>query len=519
MTAVTDDHLPRRKSWVYGPAGRTIAPWRYWWRHKVIKDIDRTAVIAKIAGESVLTPRYIFMVMMSAGIAILGLLLSSPAVVIGAMLLSPLMSPILGAGFALATGKAKWLRLCAEALGLGTIFAVLFCALIVVFSPLQTVTPEIAARTRPNLFDLMVALFSSLAGSYAMIRGREGTIVGVAIATALMPPLAVIGFGLATANWTVFFGALGLYITNFLTIALTATMMARLYGFRTSLSSKQGRFQNIGIFVVFVGLAIPLGLSLRNIAWEARAQRMVGNALQAEFGDRARISQQDIDWSTNPLEISATVLTPSFVKNAEQGVEARLDNSLGRKVHVALEQFRVGTEAGAAEQAQITQARDAAQKAAEDAAVANVARRLALIAGIPSSDVTLDRDGQRAMAVARPLPGLTLQGYRDLEQRVAADAPDWTIALRPPLLALPDIPLTDGKPGDTAQQPIALIRWAATRTGVPVTLTGTKDALDAVMPMLQGPGITLIRNEVKRADAITTKWTASAPPTDDGQAN
>ena len=65
-------------------------------------------------------------------------------------------------------------------------------------SPLQTVTPEIAARTQPNLFDLFVALFSALAGAYAMIRGREGTIVGVAIATALMPPLAVVGFGLAT---------------------------------------------------------------------------------------------------------------------------------------------------------------------------------------------------------------------------------------------------------------------------------------------------------------------------------
>ena len=81
-------------------------------------------------------------------------------------------------------------------------------------SPIQTVTEEIAARTQPNLFDLLVALFSALAGSYAVIRGREGTIVGVAIATALMPPLAVVGFGLATLNWTVFGGALGLFIPN-----------------------------------------------------------------------------------------------------------------------------------------------------------------------------------------------------------------------------------------------------------------------------------------------------------------
>ena len=101
----------------------------------------------------------------------------------------------------------------------GTLMAIVLCALVVFFSPLQEITSEIAARTRPNLFDLGVAVFSALAGAYAMIRGREGTIVGVAIATALMPPLAVVGFGLATANWLVFSGALLLYITNLMAIA------------------------------------------------------------------------------------------------------------------------------------------------------------------------------------------------------------------------------------------------------------------------------------------------------------
>ena len=88
------------------------------------------------------------------------------------------MSPIIGTGFSLATGDADWLRRCGKALIAGSLFAILFCAVIVFLSPLQTVTEEIAARTRPNLFDLLVALFSALAGSYAVIRGREGTIVG-----------------------------------------------------------------------------------------------------------------------------------------------------------------------------------------------------------------------------------------------------------------------------------------------------------------------------------------------------
>ena len=254
---------------------RAIAEMRLWWKEGVIADLDHVATVERVRGESLLTSRYIFMIAMSAGIAILGLLLSSPAVVIGAMLLSPLMSPIIGTGFSLATGDADWLRRCGKALVAGSLFAILFCAVIVFLSPLQTVTEEIAARTRPNLFDLLVALFSALAGSYAVIRGREGTIVGVAIATALMPPIAVVGFGLATFNWPVFAGALGLFVTNLVTIGLTAAVMARLYGFQSDLSNRQTRLQSIGIAMVFIVLAIPLAFSLRTIAWEANGQRIV----------------------------------------------------------------------------------------------------------------------------------------------------------------------------------------------------------------------------------------------------
>ncbi|HEX7655979.1 MAG TPA: DUF389 domain-containing protein, partial [Sphingomonas sp.] len=210
-----------------------------WWRDHVVASIEHVRVVERIHEESGWSPRYLFMTLMSAGIAVLGLLLSSPAVVIGAMLISPLMGPIIGMGFALATFDSAEIRKSAWALIAGTVLAVLFCALIVMLSPLQNVTSEIAARTRPNLFDLVIALFSALAGAYAMIRGREGTIVGVAIATALMPPLAVVGFGLATLNWTVFSGALLLFFTNLMTIALAAAVMARLYGFARSLSPQQ----------------------------------------------------------------------------------------------------------------------------------------------------------------------------------------------------------------------------------------------------------------------------------------
>jgi uncharacterized hydrophobic protein (TIGR00271 family) len=178
-----------------------------WWRRAVVGRVDHEAVMERIVADSGWSPRYAFMVMMSAGIAVLGLLLSSPAVVIGAMLISPLMSPILGLGFSLALFDFAEMRRSMIALAIGAVAAVLFTALIVSISPLQAPTSEIIARTRPNLFDLAVALFASLAGTFAIIRGRGDTIVGVAIATALMPPLAVVGFGLATWNMGVLGGA------------------------------------------------------------------------------------------------------------------------------------------------------------------------------------------------------------------------------------------------------------------------------------------------------------------------
>src|SRR5690606_29521684 len=127
------------------------------------------------------------------------------------------------------------------------------------------------------------------AGAYALIRGREGTVVGVAIATALMPPLAVVGFGVATLNWTVFSGALLLFVTNLMTIALTAAVMARLYGFRTSLTERQTQLQTFAIIAVFIALAVPLAISLSKIAWESQAARVIKGEVLDGFDDRSRL--------------------------------------------------------------------------------------------------------------------------------------------------------------------------------------------------------------------------------------
>lgn len=465
-----------------------LSSFRDWWGHEVTGTVDQVAVIEKRRAECQLSARYLLMVSMSAGIAILGLLLSSPAVVIGAMLLSPLMDPIMGVGFALATGDFKWLRQSGKSLAVGTLFAILFCALIVAISPLQEVTSEIAARTRPNLFDLAVAFFSAVAGAYAMIRGREGTIVGVAIATALMPPLAVVGFGLATMNGTVFWGSLFLFITNLTAIALTATAMARVYGFSTSLSEKQTQLQSLLIFGAFVALAIPLFLSLRQIVWETQATRDARSVVVEVFAGNATVSQLEPSFDTTPMRISATVLTPQIVTDAEARAERLMARELGREVDVSLTQLRVGTTAQAAEEAQLAQARAQERAALEQAE--DIADRLALLAGVPVDEVTVDRDRRRALVTARPLEGATLAAYAELERRIDALEPEWDIRLTPPLRPLSQVTfdLVEGEGDDpdsytlSAQgtQAVALAAWAQSRVGVPIAITGPAEAVAAV---------------------------------------
>lgn len=484
---------------------KVIASWRGWWRRDVVGTVDQAAVIETRREESAITARYLFMLAMSAGIAILGLLLSSPAVVIGAMLLSPLMGPIIGLGFALATGHFTWIRQSARALLLGTLMSILLCALIVVLSPLQTVTPEIAARTQPNLFDLLVALFSALAGAYAMIRGREGTVVGVAIATALMPPLAVVGFGLATLNWTVFSGALLLYVTNLMTIALTAAVMARLYGFSTSLSDKQTNLQTALIAVAFVALAVPLALSLRQIAWEANATRQINAAVLDAFDSRARLSQIDRNFETTPIQVAATVLTPELRPDAERVVARALSRQIGAPVDVAITQYQVGTSASAAEEAQLAAAR-AREKADVERAEA-LADRLALVAGVSDAEVLVDRERRQATVAARPLDGAGLGAYRELERRISDSEPEWRVRLRPPARPLPEITFEDGEPTEEGEQALALIAWGGQRVPVPIILSGPPEAADLAADRLREQGV-VVRVEAGGRGAVNARWGA-----------
>lgn len=438
-----------------------------WWRRSVVGTVDHEGVVGRIVEESGWTPRYAFMTMMSAGIAVLGLLLSSPAVVIGAMLISPLMGPILGLGFSLALFDFAELRRSVLAFGVGCLLAVLFTALIVTVSPLKAPTTEILARTRPNLFDLLVALFAALAGTFAIIRGRGETIVGVAIATALMPPLAVVGYGLATANMPVFAGSLALFGANFVTIALSATIMARLYGFGHYLSSRQTWLQTIVLLTVFVGMAIPLAVSLGQIAQEALTASQVRSYLSQRFGPSSRVTQLDIDFARSPPSIRSVVIAPREKAIQVALLRTELERRLGRKLALQVDQILLNPNAGAEAERQALARANAAAAAGTDAS-AEIAHIVQVVAGVEPEAITLDQERLRVTASARALPGAPLSTYLALERRASAAAAGWTIALVPPMQPLPPIEFENGSAelGSAARNSVLVSIWAARRWNV-----------------------------------------------------
>ncbi|PYT01745.1 MAG: hypothetical protein DMF63_02560 [Acidobacteria bacterium] len=194
-----------------------------------------TLYIELSRGSTLLDLVYWLQIVFSAGIATLGLVMNSPAVIIGAMLISPLMGPILASGLALASGDLILGIRSITKLFLSCFSAVLFSVLLVIILPFRELTGEIAARTEPNILDLLIALFSGAIGSIAVCRDVKGiatSIPGVAIAVALMPPLCVAGYGLGlmitfdtSSGWRIASGGGLLFLTNLVAITFMAMVV------------------------------------------------------------------------------------------------------------------------------------------------------------------------------------------------------------------------------------------------------------------------------------------------------
>lgn len=189
-------------------------------------------VIATISNGVVFRGTNLLILIFAIFVASLGLNVNSTAVIIGAMLISPLMGPIMGIGLSMGISDLALLRKSFYNYGIATFSALITSTLYFLVSPLNEAHSEILARTSPTIYDVLIALFGGLAGIVATLSKQKGNVIpGVAIATALMPPLCTAGYGLATWQFNFFLGAFYLYIINTVFIGLATFITVRFFHF------------------------------------------------------------------------------------------------------------------------------------------------------------------------------------------------------------------------------------------------------------------------------------------------
>ena len=233
-------------------------------------------------------------------IASVGLNVNSTAVIIGAMLISPLMGPIIGVGLALGTNDFDLLKNAGKNLLVMVLVSLIASTLFFILSPLSLVNPtELEARTSPTIYDVLIALFGGLAGILENSRKERGTVLsGVAIATALMPPLCTAGFGLAHGNMHFFLGALYLFVINSVFIALATYLMVKYLRFKTVTGIEvhtAKRRRNL-ISAILVIVLIPSIWSAVVMIQENNFERNVKSFMESErlVGPRTYVSDYKI---------------------------------------------------------------------------------------------------------------------------------------------------------------------------------------------------------------------------------
>ncbi len=223
-------------------------------------EVDKSATVDMIKSEIQFKGFNIWILIFSIIIASIGLNTNSTAVIIGAMLISPLMGPIMGVGLSLGTNDWGTLVTSFRALLITVIVSLLTSTLYFLITPFGEAGDELLGRTHPELRDVFIAIFGGLAGIMANTRNKATNVIpGVAIATALMPPLCTAGYGIATLNWKFFSGAFYLFIINSVYIALTAFIVIRYLKFplvHLMDELKERRFKRY-IFVFSILLIVP----------------------------------------------------------------------------------------------------------------------------------------------------------------------------------------------------------------------------------------------------------------------
>ena len=242
-------------------------------------------------------------------IASLGLNVNSTAVIIGAMLISPLMGPIIGMGLAVGTNDLGLLKRAAKNFGVATLISVLTATVYFLITPLGEAQSELLARPSPTLYDVLIAFCGGAAGIIALCtRGKGNVIPGVAIATALMPPLCTAGFGLATGHLMYFLGAFYLFFINTVFIALATYCGVRLMHFHRHQFQSPEKAQKAHryLMMIVVLTMLPAAYMTVRIVHQHIFDSNVRRFIKTELSQRGtQIISDDIDRDSLKLRIVA----------------------------------------------------------------------------------------------------------------------------------------------------------------------------------------------------------------------
>ena len=297
---------------------------------------ERIAIVRQeIERGSEPRPQFYSMVAISTGIAAFGLIMNNTAVVIGAMLVAPLMTPIFGIALALVRGDAALLGRSIRAEVAGVFLSVLMAICIGFLIPELDVTDEMLGRTAPNLLDLLVAIFAGTAGAYAMVDERiSPALPGVAISTAIVPPLANTGLCIKLEAFQGAIGSFLLFFANFLSILLVASVIFFAAGMARELrkTSKKDIFRRFGLTAIgFILMATFLSVELNLMAEKRHLEDVINAVLAEELAKLPATSIQEIRHEKRDEIIyilahvhSPTMFSPARVKKIQSRINAML---------------------------------------------------------------------------------------------------------------------------------------------------------------------------------------------------
>ncbi|SKB63337.1 uncharacterized hydrophobic domain-containing protein [Soonwooa buanensis] len=249
-------------------------------------------------------------------VASVGLNVNSTAVIIGAMLISPLMGPIVGSGFALATYDFDLLKRSIKNLFIATLVGFIVSATYFYLSPFKEAQSELLARTSPTIYDVLIAFFGGIVGAISITRIDKGNpIPGVAIATALMPPLCTAGFGLATLNFKYIAGALYLYSINCFFIGISTFLIIKYLKYEPIKTENKNFDKKVKttIYLLMALMIIPSFYLAYTLLQEKKYSQSTENFINNEFYNKGyTIIYKNIDYNSNPKKIQLALLSKKF---------------------------------------------------------------------------------------------------------------------------------------------------------------------------------------------------------------